>query len=112
MKKIFIVTLLLFGISNVFAAGFSGQSDKTSIVEALKRPDDSYVTIEGNIVKKLSSDKYLFKDATGSITVEIDNEKWGNIDVSEKDVLELSGEIERKINSIHLDVDTIKKLNK
>lgn len=113
MKKIFMVALLsLFGISNVFSAGFSGHTDITSIAEALKRPDDSYVTVEGNIVKKISSDKYLFKDASGSITVEIDNEKWGNIDVSEKDILELSGEIERKFNSVHLDVDTVKKLNK
>lgn len=56
--------------------------------------------------------KYLFKDATGSMTVEIDNEKWGNTDVSEKDTLELSGEIERKFNSVHHDIDTIKKLNK
>jgi uncharacterized protein (TIGR00156 family) len=113
MKKIFMVALLsLFGISNVFAGGFSGHADKTSIAEALKRPDDSYVTVEGNIVKKISSDKYLFKDASGSMTVEIDNEKWGNLDVSEKDILELSGEIEREFNSVHLDVDTVKKLNK
>ena len=101
-----------FCISNVFAAGFNGQADKISVIEALKRPDDSYITVEGNIVKKISSDKYLFKDATGTMTVEIDNEKWGNTDVSEKDTLELSGEIERKFNSIHLDVDTVKKLNK
>ena len=102
----------VFGISNVFGSGFNGQTDKTSVAEALKRSDDSYVTVEGNIVKKLSADKYLFKDATGSITVEIDNEKWGNIEVSEKDILELSGEVERKFNSIHLDVDTVKKLSK
>lgn len=113
MKKIFIHTLLsLFSISNVFAAGFSGNADKLSVIEALKQPDDSYVIVEGNIVKRISSDKYLFKDSTGTMTVEIDNEIWGNIDVSEKDTLELSGEIERKFNSIHLDVDTVKKLNK
>lgn len=113
MKKLFIVTLLGFlGVSNVLAAGFNGPADKTSVIEALKRPDDSYVTVEGNIVKKVSSDKYLFKDATGTMTVEIDNEKWGNADVSERDTLELSGEIERKFNSVHLDVDIVKKLNK
>ena len=113
MKKAFTVILLSFlSVSNVFAAGFNGHTDKTSVAEAIKRPDNSYVTIEGNIVKKLSSDKYLFKDVSGSITVEIDKEKWGNIDVSEKDTLELSGEIERKFNSIHLDVDTVKKLSK
>lgn len=113
MKKIFIVTLLsCFYVSNAFAGGFIGQTDKTSVSEALKRTDDSYVTIEGNIIKRISSDKYLFKDTTGTITVEIDNEKWGNADVSEKDTLELTGEIERKFNSVYLDVDSVKKLSR
>ena len=113
MKKICMAAILsFFSISNVLAAGFNGQTEKTSIAEALKRPDDSYIKIEGNIIKRLASDKYLFKDTSGTMTVEIDNEKWENIDVSEKDTLELSGEIERKFNSIHLDVETVKKLNK
>ena len=113
MKKLLISAIVMFlNASFVFAAGFTGQSAEYSIQEALKQPDDSYVTIQGNIVKKLSSDKYLFKDASGTITVEIDHEKWGNIEASEKDTLELTGEIERKFNSIHLDVDTVKKLNK
>ena len=103
---------MILNTSFVFAAGFTGQTAKYSIQDALKQPDNSFVTIQGNIVKKLSSDKYLFKDTTGTITVEIDNEKWGNIEASEKDTLELTGEIERKFNSIHLDVDTVTKLSK
>ena len=112
-NKISVFSLIaILSISNTLAAGFSTKTDKTTIIEALKQPDDSYVKVEGSIIKKLSSDKYLFKDSTGTMTVEIDNEKWGNMDVSEKDKLELTGEIERKSNSIHLDVDTFKKLNK
>ena len=113
MKKILIFALVsILNISCAFSVGFNGQSSKYSIAEALKQADDSYVTVEGHIVKRLSSDKYLFKDASGSMTVEIDNDKWGNIDVSEADTLELSGEIEKKFNMVHLDVNTVKKLNK
>jgi len=113
MKKIFLLALLaIFSILGVFAAGFNGSTVGYSVAEALKRPDDSYITVKGNIIKRISSDKYLFKDATGTMTVEIDNEKWGNLDISETDILELSGEIEKKFNSTHLDVDTVKKINK
>lgn len=113
MKKILISALMLIlNGSLVFAAGFTGQNARYSIKDALKQPDNSYVTVQGSIVKKLSSDKYLFKDTTGTMTVEIDNEKWGNVEASQKDTLELTGEIERKFNAIHLDVDTVIKLNK
>ncbi len=112
MKKILSTLLFSFLISTtVQAAGFSGQSSKITVIEALKLPDDSYVTVQGSIVRRISSDKYLFKDKSGTMTVEIDDDKWGNIEANDKDVLELSGEIEKKLNSVHLDVDTIKKVN-
>ena len=112
MKKILTITAMLsiFSISSAFAAGFNGQTTKSSVATALKQPDDAYVTVQGNIVKKISQDKYLFKDATGTMTVEIDTDKWGTINATEKDTLELTGEIERKLNSVHLDVDTVKKI--
>ncbi len=112
IKLLISLIVMILNTSLVFAVGFTGQIAKYSVKDALKQPDDSYVTVQGNIVKKISSDKYLFKDETGNMTVEIDHEKWGNIEASEKDTLELTGEIERKFNSIHLDVDTVNKLNK
>lgn len=112
MKKVLTVFLILISNAGCVFAGGNGQAEKYSVAKALKQPDDTYVTVQGNIIKKIASDKYLFKDVSGTITVEIDNEKLGNIDVSEKDTLELTGEIERKFNSVHLDVDSVRKLNK
>ena len=89
-----------------------GGARKTTISKALKMNDNSYVTIQGNILKRISDDKYLFKDATGTITVEIDDEKRMGQAVNTKDTLELTGEIEKKINSIILEVDSVTKVIK
>ena len=42
----------------------------------------------------------------------IDRDKWGGISSDTKDLLELTGEIEKKKNSVELDVDTIRKATK
>ena len=111
MKQFLLSALFLLSISITYAAGFQDSTvTKTSVVNALKMNHNSYVTIEGNIIKKIGDDKYMFKDNTGSITVEIDNDKWNDITVNSKDKLELSGEIEKKMYSVVLDVDTVKKV--
>lgn len=115
MKK-FLSILMLTGISAsiVFAAhgGFkdSVSPRKSTIAEVLKMNNNSYVSIQGNILKRLSDDKYSFKDSSGTITVEIDDDKWGGINAGTQDKLELVGEVEKKYNSTELDVDTVRKL--
>lgn len=116
MKKI--ALFLLFGILVTGTASFAtydGQGcwfKTTTVSEALKMNDDTKVIIKGNIVNKLSKDKYTFKDSTGSITVDIDNDKWGEIASDTKDTLELVGEIERKQDYVELDVDSVCRASK
>lgn len=117
MKKLLLVLSLIIMTSTVCFAeqnvGFQdGGASKTTISKALKMNDNSYVTIQGNLLKRISDDKYLFKDATGTITVEIDDEKWMGQAVNTKDTLELTGEIEKKINSIILEVESVTKVIK
>ena len=115
MRKVFSV-LLLVGISAgiAFAAqgGFkdSVTARKSTVSEILKMNNDAYVSVQGNIVKRISGDKYSFKDSTGTMTVEIDDDKWGNVTAGTQDKLELIGEVEKKYNSTELDVDTVRKL--
>ena len=115
MKKILAALLLMSCFSGLAFAvkveGFrNGITAKATVAEALKLNDDAYVTIQGNIVKQISEDKYLFKDETGSITVEIDQNKWLGQSVDSKDKVELSGEIEKDLTSTKLDVKTVKKI--
>ena len=116
MKKLLASTLTLLAFCGCAFAGTNGFRDGISAVltvsEALKLNDNSYVTIRGTVVDRLSDDEYTFKDSTGTITVEIDNDKWlgHNYKVNEK--LELTGEIEKDTNKTRLDVHKIKRIKK
>ena len=62
---------------NTAVGGFSGPGPGLLTVEQAKgMSDDSYVAVKGSIVQQLGDEKYLFKDATGTITVEIDHDVW------------------------------------
>lgn len=117
MKNILTVSAfaLILGISaNVYAkpavGGFTGPSQAAvSVAEARKLSDDTPVVLNGRIEKNLGGEKYLFTDNTGSVTVEIDNEDWNGVSVSEKDIVELRGEVDKDFTSFEIDVDSVIK---
>ncbi len=111
----FVVAL---GLSaNAFAAGFQGQANMggfqgpglqpSSVSEALKLNDDTPVVLIGQIEKSLGGEKYLFKDATGSVTVEIDNEDWRGVNVTPKDTIVIQGEVDKDFFKTEIDVDSV-----
>ena len=111
----FVVAL---GLSaNAFAAGFQGQANMggfqgpglqpSSVSEALKLNDDTPVVLVGQIEKSLGGEKYLFKDATGSVTVEIDNEDWRGVNVTPKDTIVIQGEVDKDFFKTEIDVDSV-----
>ena len=97
-------------INHAYTPGISIAPRKSTVAEVLKMNNNSYVSIQGNIVKRLSDDKYSFKDNSGTITVEIDEDKWGGVTAGTQDKLELIGEVEKKYNTTELDVDSVRKL--
>lgn len=124
MKKSIIIASLLFASTSVFAefvgqnsqtiqnqqGGFTGPSiSKTTVEKAKTFKDDMPVVLEGNIVQHLGKDKYLFRDQTGDITIEIDNDDWKGVTVTPKDSVTIYGEVDKDWNSIEIDVDSIIK---
>ena len=75
--------------------------------EALKLNDDTPVVLVGQIEKSLGDEKYLFKDASGSVTVEIDNEDWRGVTVTPKDTIVIQGEIDKDFFKTEIDVDSV-----
>lgn len=76
--------------------GPSPAKSPSTVAEILKNPiDDQEVSLQGKLLKKLSSDKYLFSDGTGEIIVEIDNDDFPDQKVFENTVVQISGEIEK-----------------
>lgn len=90
------------------AGGFQGPGlAPSSVAEALKLNDDTPVVLVGQIEKSLGDEKYLFKDASGSVTVEIDNEDWRGVTVTPKDIIVIQGEIDKDFFKTEIDVDSV-----
>ncbi|ERI53567.1 stress-induced protein YgiW [Pseudomonas sp. EGD-AK9] len=115
MKRTALALLVLPLLSSAaFATGYTGPGatpQVTSVSAALQAADDTQVVLEGQIVKRLQDELYEFKDASGTIQVEIDDEDWPNQTVSETAKVRLTGEVDKDFNSREIDVDRVELIN-
>ncbi len=127
MKKCFWVTLLALTVSappfantggftgqTASSGGFSGPTQGINSVQQVLDSgifsDDTSVILTGHIQAALGKEKYLFSDNTGTITVDIDKDKWLGQTVTPDTKVQLFGEIDRDISKVKIDVDAIKVL--
>ena len=119
MKKTTLTVLLALGlgVSTVAAAETFGAAavqaagSTHTVAAAAKLPDDTKVVLEGHIVKKTGHERYEFKDASGTVTVEIDDDDWRGLTVNAQDKVRIEGEVEHKRGrAVEIDVDRIVKL--
>ncbi|MXR37294.1 NirD/YgiW/YdeI family stress tolerance protein [Neisseriaceae bacterium B2N2-7] len=77
---------------------------------AARLADHAAVTLEGNVVNKLSKDKYTFRDASGEIRVEIDHKYLPaeNFDATSR--VRLSGKVDKEISGVEVDVKSVQIL--
>ncbi len=97
------------------SAGFKGPGavSKVLSVEAVGGlKDDSRVVLEGFLVKQIRDEHYLFRDETGTIEVEIDDEDFRGLDVTPKTRVRILGEVDKDRNSVTVDVDSLEILEK
>ena len=95
------------------AGGFMGPNGSSTTVESAKSlRDDTWVTLRGNIVERISDDLYLFKDASGTVNVDIDHKRWNGLTVTPQDVVEIQGEVDKDWNSVEIDGKQITKVTK
>ncbi|WP_145548180.1 YgiW/YdeI family stress tolerance OB fold protein [Yersinia massiliensis] len=91
--------------------GFSGPNVGAVTVEKAKTmSDDTWVTLRGNIEQRIGGEHYIFRDATGTINVDIDHKRWNGLTITPKDTVELYGEIDKDWNSVELDVKQVTKI--
>ena len=111
MKKL----VIALGLSSLmagsaFAAGYAGPGAAdpiTTVAAALQAKDDTRVVLEGNITQQLDSERYIFQDDTGTINVEIDDEDMPMGGINEKSRVRLTGEVDKGLTSLEVDVDRI-----
>jgi len=97
-----LLSLLLPVFTVPALAGFTGpgahQYKVITVKEAATLADDAKVVLEGNILRELRHEHYLFKDASGEIEVEIDDEDLQGIEVTPQSRLRIIGEVDRDHN--------------
>lgn len=116
MKRQFLTLLFvpLLSTAALAQSGYTGPGTTpqvTTVSAAEAAADDTPVVLTGQIVKRIKGDKYEFKDATGTIQVEIDDEDWPvGQSVSESAKVRLTGEVERELTGREIDVDRVELL--
>jgi len=98
-----------YPVNQGFQGGGAGGYTVSPIKDVMLMYDDQIAVVKGNIVRRLSDDKYLFKDSSGEMVVEIDYKYWAGLQVNEQDVIELTGKVDKDYNSVVLDVFMVKK---
>ena len=106
MKKIFFTLVAVFAAISTAnaqtASGFEGpgvvQNPTVTVAEVINLTDDAGVVLTGKIINSLGDEKYTFKDETGEIIIEIDDEDWNGVKVTPEDTLVIIGEVDKDIN--------------
>ncbi len=83
------------------AGGFQGpgaQGGVATVAQALSARDDSPCVLTGRIVRREAGDHehYLFRDATGEIIVDIDDELFMGHTVTPETVIRIYGEVDKE----------------
>jgi uncharacterized protein (TIGR00156 family) len=112
--------MAVLSVNAVYGHGFTGAGSGTNagrvqtvtVIQAKNLPDNSLVILTGNIVQSLGREKFMFRDSTGDITIEVDRNLWVLLDlsVSANDLMEIRGEIDIEKRAAEIDVKYLRKL--
>src|SRR5690606_5537436 len=106
-------------IANVGFAQYKGSISAKlylvkDVVEQAAQLDksDALVKIQGFIVDRVNDDTYWFKDSSGRIQVEIDEDQIPNFPFDEKTELIIVGEVDYDVlEEVEIEVEFIQKAN-
>jgi|GEM_PF-337434 len=93
LKTLLPIGLLAFS-STSFAEfiGPGSQPKPIEVIEVNEVLDDQKVALQGNIIQQTDDDEFIFKDASGEMEIEIDQDKFANITVTPEDEVLIIGE--------------------
>ncbi|WP_257284844.1 NirD/YgiW/YdeI family stress tolerance protein [Endozoicomonas sp. SESOKO1] len=97
----------------VVQQGFNGPFQGINSVEmALNASDDAHVVMTGHISASIGEEWYQFVDQTGSITVEIDHDKWMGLSISPETRITIYGEVDKEFaQTATIDVKRVQLAN-
>jgi uncharacterized protein (TIGR00156 family) len=91
-------------------AAMAAPAPVKTVADAMKAKDDTKVVLEGLIVKKFDNAHYEFKDATGTVKIDIDKNAMPakGLDVNTK--VRLNGEVDAKKSGVEIEVKKVEVL--
>lgn len=81
--------------------------NQVTIAKAKTLKDETGVTLKGTIVRQVMGDEFELKDATGMITIDIDDEIWQRMQLKAGDRVKVMGEVDTH-RSKATDIEVIK----
>ena len=85
--------------------------NQVSVAKAKTLKDETGVTLTGKIVKHIAEDDFEFKDATGSIVLDIDDDLWQPMQLKAGDKVKVIGEVDtHRTKPTDIDVIRIERI--
>lgn len=114
MKKILLTTITgfcLLASSAVFAKSDAvllkeAPKNVVTVAKAKTLKDETGVTLQGTIVQHILGDNFEFKDATGSIIIDVDDDLWKPLQLKAGDKVKVIGEVDTHTKN-PTDIDVI-----
>ncbi|MFZ7187527.1 YgiW/YdeI family stress tolerance OB fold protein [Avibacterium avium] len=91
---------------------FANNLPVSQISEQATWKDDQRIVLQGNIVKQLSKDDFLFRDKSGEIEVEIEPHAWRGKTITPNDEVKILAEVEKSDKKLELEVQRVAKVAK
>ncbi|MCT7655815.1 NirD/YgiW/YdeI family stress tolerance protein [Oceanimonas sp. NS1] len=80
----------------------------TSVAEARRLADDSRIILSGHIVRRLNDDEFLFRDGTGTIKIDMDDDDWRKLRRHRRGQLLIWAEVDRDKRRVKLEVERVR----
>ena len=91
-------------------AAYTGPEHNVSANQVKSQRNESWVTLQGKLVKRLGEDNYILRDASGEVMVDIDEDAWRGQAVTPSDTIRVSGEVDNDWNEVKVNVETLEKI--
>lgn len=114
LRRTGLALLLASTVAATASAQYTGPGTRNmvarTVAEVLQQPtDDRPVVLTGHLVQQTGDELYLFKDSTGEITVEIDDDEFpANQPIGAEQLVVIRGEVEaRRLRSPRIDAEKV-----